>query len=234
MGLLSLRERAMLSLENVTLVSMSSVRVDETIIALRKSYKNINFGSVKLVTHEKPGCLPKEIEFCQTKKISNIDEYSRQMIYCLDEYIDTDFALVVQYDGFVINASSWRKEFLEYDYIGAPFAQPADSFSYRDVSGKIFRVGNGGFSLRSKKLISLANKLKLEWKPFHGFYNEDGFICAMNRHVYEENGCKFAPLDVAKHFSHEADIPEIQGIMPFGFHGKRMLEKVLKIERSKT
>ena len=68
-------------------------------------------------------------------------------------------------------------------------------------------------------------ELDLEWKAFHGFYNEDGFICAMNRHVYEENGCKFAPLNVAKYFAHEAKIPEIVGIEPFGFHGKKNLNK---------
>ena len=142
------------------------------------------------------------------------------MVYKLSEYIHTDFALIIQSDGYVINPDSWRDEFLEYDYIGAPFKLPTDNFSYRDIYGKIFRVGNGGFSLRSKKLIELANKLNLEWKPFHGFYNEDGFICAMNRHIYEENGCKFAPLHVAKYFSHESDIPENQGLSTFGFHGK--------------
>ena len=68
--------------------------------------------------------------------------------------------------------------------------------------------------------MDLPNKLGLEWKSFHGFYNEDGFICAMNRHIYEENGIKYAPLEVAKYFSHEAPIPEINGITPFGFHGK--------------
>lgn len=40
---------------------------------------------------------------------------------------------------------------------------------------------------------------------------------------------KIAPLDVAKYFSHEADIEEIQGIIPFGFHGKK--EKYLSLLR---
>ena len=152
--------------------------------------------------------------------MSNIDEYSYNMIYKLSDYIDTDHALIIQSDGFIINKNSWMEEFYNYDYIGAPFPLPNDNFSYRDKMGNIFRVGNGGFSFRSKKLIDLANKLNLEWKPFHGFYNEDGFICAMNRHIYEENGCVFAPLEIAKYFSHESNIPEIIGIEPFGFHGK--------------
>jgi len=199
---------------------MSSVDIEKTVKALEYSCNGIEYGAVKLITDHRPDYLPDNIELCLIDRISSIDQYSYNMIYKLGDYIDTEFALVVQSDGHVINPSSWRDEFLDYDYIGAPFAMPNDAFSYRDVNGNIFRVGNGGFSLRSKKLIDLPNKLNLEWKPFHGFYNEDGFICAMNRHIYEENGCKFAPIDVAKYFSHEAEIPEVQGITPFGFHGK--------------
>lgn len=199
---------------------MSSVNIDKTIKAIECSCNGINYGSVKLITDKIPEKIPDYIEVCYIEEISNIDEYSYNMIYKLSDYIDTEFALIIQSDGYVINPTSWRDEFLEYDYIGAPFAIPNDNFSYRDFNGNIFRVGNGGFSLRSKKLIDLPNKLNLEWKPFHGFYNEDGFICAMNRHIYEQNGCKFAPIDIAKYFSHETDISEIQGIIPFGFHGK--------------
>jgi len=65
----------------------------------------------------------------------------------------------------------------------------------------------------------------LQWpgarKPFHGFYNEDGFICVNYRHVYKENGMKFAGIDTAKYFSHETPIPEIEGIVPFAFHGRK-------------
>ncbi len=59
---------------------------------------------------------------------------------------------------------------------------------------------------------------RVEWKKFHGWYNEDGFICVNYRHVYLEHGMKFADIDVAKYFSHETMIPEIKGIEPFAFH----------------
>ena len=94
---------------------------------------------------------------------------------------------------------------------------PTDNFSYRDINGKIVRVGNS-VSLRSKKLLELPIKLNLPWEPFHGNFHEDGFICAKNRHIYESHGMRFAPLDVAKYFSHEAMIPEVKGIKPFVFH----------------
>ena len=38
------------------------------------------------------------------------------------------------------------------------------------------------------------------------------------RHIYEQLGCKFAPVEVAAKFSHEKQLPETQGITPFGFH----------------
>ncbi len=199
---------------------MTSVRIQETIKALTNSSRSIDYASIKLITHEEPPDLTDNIRYCHIPKINHIDEYSYNMIYRLGDYVDTDYALVVQHDGYVVNPEKWQNVFLEYDYIGSPFRMPSDSFSYRDANGKLFRVGNGGFSLRSKKLIDLPNELKLEWKPFHGFYNEDGFICAMNRHIYEEHGCKFAPLEVAIHFSHEMPIPETENIIPFGFHDK--------------
>lgn len=210
----------MLTLNNITLLCMSSVSIDYSIRALLKSSEKINFAEVKLISHEKPYNLNNKIKFCYINKINSLDDYSYKMIYELDKYVDTDYALVIQSDGYVINPDLWRDDFLNYDYIGAPFPLPKDDFSYRDSNNNIFRVGNGGFSLRSKKLIQLPNKLKLEWKSFHGYYNEDGFICGMYKDIYENHGMKFAPLDIAKYFSHEIEIPEIKDINPFGFHGK--------------
>jgi hypothetical protein len=48
--------------------------------------------------------------------------------------------------------------------------------------------------------------------------NEDGNICVHNKHLFEMNGCKIAPVEVAKYFSYESPVPENQGIIPFGFH----------------
>lgn len=210
----------MLNLPNVTLVAMTSVKIPQTIKALLYSCRGINFGKVKLISDIKPDELPDGIIHEYTEKMSNIDEWNHDIIYKLGKHIDTEFAMLIHDDGFIINPQCWRDEFLEYDYIGAPWPMPTDDFSYRDINGEIIRVGNS-VSLRSKKLIDLAPKLNLEWKSFHGFYNEDGFICVNYRHIYKEHGMKFADLDVAKYFSHEIQIPETIGITPFAFHGKK-------------
>lgn len=207
----------MLNLNNITLVAISSVRVEATIKALLYSCKDINFNKVKLISHEKPDNLPSIISYGKCNKINDINEWNYSVIHELPKHIDTEYCILIHDNGFIVNAESWRNEFLNYDYIGAPWPLPHDHFSYRDKDNNIIRVGNS-VSLRSKKLLDIPNKFKLEWKPYFGFYNEDGYICLHYRHVYLENGCKFADINVAKYFSHESMIPEINGIKPFAFH----------------
>lgn len=206
-----------ISLPKITLVAVACVRVQETVKAIEKSCSSINFGSVKLITHEE--IQSKLFETIQINKL-DYEQYNRFVVYELHKYIDTEFALIIQDDGFVTGPYQWRDEFFEYDYIGAPWPLPTDTFSYRDPFGNLIRVGNGGFSLRSKKLLSLPTELNLEWKSYFGFFNEDGFFTCHNRHLFEKEGCVFAPIEVAKYFSHESPIPENNGITPFGFHKK--------------
>jgi hypothetical protein len=210
---------AIIDLSNVTLIAMTSVRVDEHVKALEYSRRKIKFGAVKIVSDTPPSHLPEGMEHEYVEPMKNIDDWGYAVIYKMGKYVDTEFAMLIHDDGFIVNPESWRDEFFEYDYIGAPWPIPNDTFSYRDINGELIRVGNS-VSLRSKRLIDLPNKLNLEWKPFHGFYNEDGFITVNYRHKYIENGCKFADINVAKYFSHELPIPETRGIVPFAFHGK--------------
>ena len=210
----------MIDLPNITLVCMTSVKIPQSIQALQYSCRGINFGKVKLVSDVIPDNLPLEIIYEYTDKMSSIDEWNHDIIYKLGKHIDTEFAMLIHDDGFIINPTSWRDEFLDYDYIGAPWPLPQDDFSFRDINGEIIRVGNS-VSLRSKKLIDLPVELNLEWKSFHGYYNEDGFICVNNRHIYKSSGCKFADLEIAKYFSYERSIPENLGIVPFAFHGNK-------------
>jgi hypothetical protein len=210
----------MIDLNNVTLVSVTSVNIDRAIKALNYSSKDINFGEILLLTDKTIST-----NNIKTVKIEQLDyiDYSRFIVYDLYKHINTDHVLIIQDDGFVVNAHKWDDEFMKYDYIGAPFPIPSadDTISYRDPFGKLIRVGNGGFSFRSKKILSLATELNLEWKSYFGYYNEDGFFTCHNRHIYEENGCVYAPVEVAARFSIENQTEETKNIEPFGFHGKR-------------
>ena len=143
------------------------------------------------------------------------------MVYELSDYIDTDYVLLVHYDGFVVHPESWQDCFLDYDYIGSPWPVPAPGTKhcYHDIYGNLCRVGNS-VSLRSKRLLEFPRKAKLVWeKDEDGFYNEDIFICCMNRHRLEEAGMKIAPVEVAKYFGHEHPVREVLEVdAPFVFH----------------
>lgn len=208
-----------IKLPTVTLIAVTSVRIEDHLRALKYSCKDIEFGAVKLISHIKPNNLPIGITHEYIHQLNNIDDWNYAMVYDLGKYVQTEHAILIHDDGFIINPLEWKPEFLEYDYIGAPWPIPNDEYSYRDITGELIRVGNS-VSIRSKKLMDLPSKLGLEWKPFHGFYSEDGFICVNYRHEFIKHGCKFANIEVAKYFSKETEIPENQNIQTFAFHGK--------------
>lgn len=212
-----------LQLPQVTLVAMTSVNVTATIKAMEYSMKGIDFGDAVLITHRKPFGLPKTIRYSHTSKLTNIDDFNYKMVYELGDHIKTDYALIVHADGFVVNPQMWRDEFLDYDYIGAPWPLPkeGDTTTYRDIYGNICRVGNSA-GIRSKRLMDFPKKANVPWEGEYAFgkmwFYEDGFICCKIRHLLEAEGMRIAPLEVAKYYSHEQMIPEVQGITPFAFH----------------
>ena len=102
--------------------------------------------------------------------------------------------------------SAWTDDFLNYDYIGAPWVARA---LYPGVDPRC-RVGNGGFSLRSRRLQQV-----LQLAPVKYHHPEDVAICQVYRPALEALGMKFAPLEVARKFS--VELGEING--QFGQHG---------------
>jgi hypothetical protein len=216
-----------IKLNNVTLLALGSTKINENIAALQYSIKNIDFGAVKFISHEKPENLPPTIEFEKFKGFEKISykEFSYYCIYKLIEHVNTEYMLMIHPDGFVINPEKWEDEFLKWDYVGA--AWPLRENAYIDPFGNHQRVGNGGFTLRSRKVLEVPH---IEEIPFEvnqgtfykhmnaGSYNEDGNICVHNRHLFEKHGVKFAPVEVAVRFSQELQVPESTGIIPFGFH----------------
>ncbi|MCM1144307.1 MAG: hypothetical protein NC318_08035 [Blautia sp.] len=210
---------AKLKLPNVTLAAMSSVNLYGTIHALEYSMRGIEFGDVVLITHRKPLFLPRGIRYRHTSKLKDIDAFNYKMVYEIADYIDTDYVLLVHYDGFVVHPESWRDEFLQYDYIGSPWPLPTNDYAYRDAKGEICRVGNS-VSIRSKRLLEFPRQAKLRWEKMEdGTYNEDTFLCCKYKNVIEDAGMQFAPIEVAKYFGHEHMIPEIMDVeAPFLFH----------------
>jgi len=226
-------------LDQITIVCISGVNIKKSIYALWRSSRGIKFQSTKLITNKNIKYVPKwlTVELATQNSLSSLDDYSFYCVYSLHEHIKTNYALLVQADGYVLNSKKWDTSFLNYDYIGAPWKIRSDA--YIDPFGNHHRVGNGGFSLRSKKLLEIPLTKNIIWDVNQGdFYKhmninnqaEDGIICIHNRHLYLDGGCKFAPFELALNFSREQTLPENYNLNTFGFHKKLPSLKLSIIE----
>lgn len=199
---MGIRYKNMLELPNITLIALTSKNIAAHEEAIEKSSVGINWGATKLI-----------VDY----NLTSIDAWNKAIIYELHNYVSTDFALLIHGDGYVINPSAWQDRFLAYDFIGAPWPLPTDNYSYRTPANELARVGNS-VSIRSKRIMELPQALDLPWKSYYGNTNEDGFLCVHNRDILKEQGCTFAPLEVARFFSREHTIPENVGLETFAFH----------------
>jgi hypothetical protein len=139
------------------------------------------------------------------EKIQNINAYNDLMISTVPFYVQTDFFIVAQFDGFILDGAAFLNDFYDYDYIGAPWPQAAYSH---------FRVGNGGFSWRSKRLaVAAAGMASFR----DSMDSEDAFIGRVIRVALEtRHQCRFPDAEFAARFSYEMLLPD--GPV-FGFHG---------------
>lgn len=206
-------------LSDVTLIGVDCVDINRLLIAANICEKNFEFAEVKLLTS-----LPDSTDdrIITINKLSSVEEYSEFVISQLDSYFSTNHVLIIQYDGFILNPSAWKDEFLNYDYIGAPWLTndiSIEMFNFpKHLLGK-YVVGNGGFSLRSKKLTSLCSKLSTQ-HFFKKYHPEDTVICIDHRNYFENMGIKFAPVSLAREFSYESeDDVNYSWNDQFGFHG---------------
>jgi hypothetical protein len=204
----------MLTLPNVTIVCFSGTTPEQAVSSIKYSTQHINFAKKIVFSHQRPTNITADINFECIEKLSH-HTYSKFILHELNNFIDTEFCLITHDDGFVINPQLWNDNFLSYDYIGAPWRA-----HYPHA-----RVGNGGFSLRSKKFISLCQQLS--WNGGH----EDSECCIFNRNFFIKNGCKYAPIEVAMKFALESKIPECSNYSLdtcFGFHGRGTVFEVFE------
>jgi Protein of unknown function (DUF5672) len=182
-------------LPEVTLFAVDCIDVDMVVAASEVCQKHIEFGSVKILSHLPSNCA----NVVKIEPIVSIEHYSWFLMKNAYSYIDTKYALIFQADGFILNPFAWKDEFLEYDYIGAPWF-------YGDANN----VGNGGFCLRTRKLMQMV-ALDDNIAKAHP---EDHFICRVYGDYLKEMGFSFAPDCIASAFS----VEDLQWSGQFGFH----------------
>jgi hypothetical protein len=197
----------MFELKNIELIIASCFNAENGVRALRHSIKDIKFGKVTIFSPYKPRNITNGIDYVYIEKQtpSTMNSFA---IKELPKYYTHDYVLSIHDDGFIINPHLWTNEFLQYDFIGAPW--PPLHWNTKN------RVGNMGFFMKSKKFTDLELQINYingpnDWLVTNYYY--DSFI---------ECGCRYAPINIAAKFSMELPISEIPHDLSksFGFHGK--------------
>lgn len=170
--------------------------------SLLRSMTGIDFGRVVLFTHGWGLQTPPGIEVVEIEPLRSGADYSQFVLRHLPAQVRTSHVLVTQWDGFVVDPGAWTDEFLAYDYIGAVWPDQPAACS----------VGNGGFSLRSRRLLDAGIDPRVT-----GTHPEDEVLCRTHRALLEAaHGVRWAPAALARRFAYENETPPDRC---FGFHG---------------
>lgn len=206
----------MLELSDVTLCCVDTRAVNLARYAIERCLSVARFGDAIFLGPQGEQAqhpMPAGVRWIDTAPLKAIQDYNRIMLRELLPHVHTSHMMVVQWDGFITHPELWRPDFLSVDYIGPPWYH----------GGHPGKVGNGGFSLRSKRLLEALASLQdlLTSEP------EDVVICEHRRsELEEEHGIRFATLDMAQDFG-----CEYGHFRPsFGFHGMHNFANVMNPE----
>jgi hypothetical protein len=204
---------SLLDLSALTLLCVETRDPALAHFAIQRCTQHARFGRVVLITDldklsKRAGDLEQDqvidrlsgVEYVQAPPISTTKDYSDLLLTGLRQYVAGTHVLIIQWDSFILHPELWTHDFLQYDYIGAVWPHHPDT-----------PVGNGGFSLRSVKLLEV-----LESPAISKRHPEDFCICDDNKVTLENQfGIRFAPTGVAEQFA----VERTSWHRAFGFHG---------------
>lgn len=187
----------MLKLDNICLIAISSNKIIETNKAIdicqnQCSFNDILFFSDQLNDYHVP-----------ISKLKSVKDYDKFVLTELPNRLlnhPAEYFLTIHWDGFIVNTNSWTDNYLEYDYIGAPWPHIK------------YLCGNGGFCLKSKKFFEtqlLINNIDTN-DP------DDTTLCIKYRQHFLDNNCNYADKYTALQFSTECC--NYWKFDSFGFH----------------
>lgn len=208
-------------LNDITLINANNINPKLSVNVLNFCSKLIKFNKTILFCDKVPENITSNINHVSLK-INSLSDYNEFILKKLNDYVDTSHCLVVQNDGFIINPHLWQDEFLKYDYIGAPW-----NLNGMRVWKRTNRIGNGGFSLRSKKFMQFVQQ-KVQAHPHKYLVEPEDVVCSR---LLELNNFKYPSVEVAAKFSLEdpqEDVP-FNVHESFGFHGKLIYNNLLKL-----
>ena len=223
----------MRNLNNIDIITINCTDSQAGLMSIKHCQKFFNFGKAMLFTNE--DIFDENVEVIKINKLNSVDEYNNYVLN-LNKYLKNDFVLVIQDDGFIVNHNLWDDKFLEYDYIGSPWPSVNDT-NWINLQNKNLqpyllenlknnRIGNGGFSLRSKKFLEYSS----QFNNCEGI-GEDAFLNIVKYKNAVDFGIKYPSIDLALKFSHEIPFINSENNISsrnyeffdinqhFGFHG---------------
>lgn len=194
----------MLLLPDVTLLCIDTKNYDATARVAKSCLTVAHFGDVVIHSDRTYPFGNLDCRFVKMNKVG-MNAVLRELWYVAPWQVRTSHALYVHWDSGIDDTYAWDDDFLRYDYIGAPWPFHADEH----------QVGNGGFSLRSLRLMRFMAEHSDQF-PF--CEREDAALCRQYRPLLERHGFFWAPVELAQRFSYESG--DYRG-PHFGHHGFR-------------
>lgn len=193
---------------DVTLVSIITREHEDAKAVIYNCLQKVSFKHVLIFT-DKQELFWDEFE---TIKVTPRD-YKEWCVWRLTRFpkyvslIPTEHILNIEPDARIVRPKAWRNGFLSYDYIGAKW----------DAGD----VGNGGFTLISKKFLKALSDCKIN-PTIEECYPCDFTMCRKLRRYMESKGCRYAPAEIADLFANETG----NYLGGFGVHGKNIMIKI--------
>lgn len=216
-------------MKTVSISCIDALDYEPTIRALNHTKSTLEQAGIKVdrvYWFSDLNCCPNSIWIKINKFKAYTDEYNYITLKLMPHICTEDYNFIIHADGFAVNADAWTDEFFEYDYIGAGWGNGI--------------VGNGGFTMRSRKLYDALINISPPFAAQHfdesilhnvDFYvidgpgnrviPEDNIICKMFRpHLENIYNIKFCPIELADRFSIEHRMYSEWLGRSLGFHGK--------------
>ena len=108
----------------IDLVTVNTVNPEVALKAMDYSCKDIEFNNSYIFTN-KP-IKTKNHRVVNVDNVNSLDEYNNFVLNFGNFEFKSEYVLIMQDDGFVINPDKWNDEFFNYDYIGAPWPKPVN------------------------------------------------------------------------------------------------------------
>lgn len=203
----------MIDLSRVTLLFVATQAHDITKRVISDCWSKVKFGETLVYTNDQEKIGLDGIRYIPCHNFINKREAGAFYYGKAMEKVETDFALMLEWDGGIFDTAYWKPEFFSYDYIGAPWQVRRNDT--RDV-------GNGGFTLMSKRLGHFICENFAQHPVF-----TDVDVCRNQRGAYDAAGFKWPDRQLASSFAWELGLRNPEH---FGFHGAFTWPTVLPTE----